>query len=113
MTDITDFTKHQHIIEDHPEDSTLSMNVINKLSRLARIKLSEEEKKIFIKDLASVITWVDKLKDLKEEDNLETVDYQVINQKTDESPGYQHDDVLRHAETQYQCFIVPKIVEND
>ena len=114
MTDINDFTKHQHIIEDHPEqENSLSIDVINKLARLARIKLSEEEKGIFIKELAGVITWVDKLKDVTEDETIESVDCQTIDQKIDDNPVNQHDDVLCHTETQHQCFIVPKIVEND
>ena len=115
MSDINDFTKHQHIIEDNNSiKKVISIDLITKLSKTARIKLSDEEKSQYLKELTSVITWVDKLRDIECDDNdVESADYQVIDRKVVDHDSNQQDDVLGNTDTEYKCFIVPKIVEND
>ena len=42
----------------------LDTNTINKIAKLARIKLSEEEAKDLLKDMNSILDWVEQLNEV-------------------------------------------------
>ena len=47
----------------------LDINTINKIAKLARIKLSEDESKDLVKDMNSILDWVEQLNEVNTEIN--------------------------------------------
>ena len=111
--DISDFAKHQHIIEECKK-KTISVDEIRKLAKLARIKLTDEELSQYSKDLAGVIGWLDKLNDVEIDplNKFVASDYILMEKLVDDTLSDKHADVLSNAETEHNCFVVPKIIEN-
>ena len=95
---------------------SLSKSEIQKVARLARIKISSEEALHFSKELSQIIDWVDVLKEVNT-DNVEemvSVTEMMLPLRKDEvSESDQQESILKNApKTDYGCFSVPKVVES-
>ncbi|MBQ4874719.1 MAG: Asp-tRNA(Asn)/Glu-tRNA(Gln) amidotransferase subunit GatC [Rickettsiaceae bacterium H1] len=109
---ISNFTKHQHIIEECKEN-IISLEEITKLAKLARIKLSEKEKSEYAKELAQVINWLNKLNEVEiDEKKFTALNFTSITKKSLDQKGSEHHNVLENIKSEHNCFVVPKIIEN-
>lgn len=111
-SDINDFSKKQHIITKC-EDDAFSIEEIGKLAKLAKIKLSVQEKEEYVHELASVINWVNKLQEIKMDDEFSNTRLGVIDGVTVDQKGDKHDDILHNTHTEHRYFVVPKVIDND
>lgn len=89
---------------------------IIKISKLARIRLTDEEKIKMQQELSSIFDWIDKLSelgDLADVKPMSSVANMSMQLHKDEiSDGNIANDVLKNAPTsEYDCFVVPKVVE--
>jgi aspartyl-tRNA(Asn)/glutamyl-tRNA(Gln) amidotransferase subunit C len=93
---------------------TISYDVVKKVAKLARIKLSEDEIKKFNGELDGIFNWIKQLETVNT-DGIEPysgTDHNSLRLHDDlVSDGYKRDAVLRNATSKYGYFVVPKVVE--
>ena len=93
----------------------LDINTINKIAKLARIKLSEEESKELLKDMNSILDWVEQLKEVNTDsiDPLTNISSSILPQRIDESNDVNSsDEILKNSPDKLEgYFAVPKVVE--
>ena len=93
----------------------LDTNTINKIAKLARIKLSEEEAKEFLKDMNSILDWVEQLNEVNT-DNVEplaNISSSTLPKRKDEAKDINtSDEILQNSPDKLEgYFAVPKVVE--
>ena len=93
----------------------LDTNTINKISKLARIKLSEEEAKELLKDMNSILDWVEQLNEVNT-DNVEplaNISSSTLPKRKDEAKDINtSDEILQNSPDKLEgYFAVPKVVE--
>ena len=93
----------------------LDTNTINKIAKLARIRLSEEESKDLLKDMNSILDWVEQLNEVNT-DNVEPLSNvsrsKLYLRKDEKSKEDKSDEVLSNAPEKLEnYFVVPKVVE--
>lgn len=85
------------------------------VAQLSRLILTDDEKKMFMKDLSSIIEYADKLKELDTDGIQPTAHVLPIRNVFREDvikPSYDRDLLLKNAPDQENgCFKVPKIVD--
>ncbi|MBL6785341.1 MAG: Asp-tRNA(Asn)/Glu-tRNA(Gln) amidotransferase subunit GatC [Rickettsiales bacterium] len=95
--------------------SEVSKQQVEKIAKLARIKLSENEKEFFAGEVGKIITWVEKLNEVN------TDDVSAIFEGSKSLNMF--DDVVKHndlseevlknsPERQFDFFAVPKMVDD-
>ena len=93
----------------------LDTNTINKIAKLARIKLSDEEAKDLLKDMNSILDWVEKLNEVNTDsiEPLANISSSILPQRKDESKdGNSSDEILQNSPDKLEgYFAVPKVVE--
>ena len=93
----------------------LDTNTINKIAKLARIKLSEEEAEDLLKDMNSILDWVDQLNEVNTDsiEPLANISSSTLPQRTDESKDVNSsDEILQNSPDKLEgYFAVPKVVE--
>ena len=93
----------------------LDTNTINKIAKLARIKLSEEEARDFLKDMNSILDWVEQLNEVNTDsiEPLANISSSVLPQRKDESKDVNNsDEILQNSPDKLEgYFAVPKVVE--
>jgi len=93
----------------------IDKNTVTKIARLARIRVTEEEKEHFAKELSKILQWVEQLNEVKTEGvpPLASVSDVKLPWREDKvTDGSQQDAVLANApESDYGCFVVPKVME--
>lgn len=88
---------------------------INKISRLARIEITEAEKESLTTQVGSIIGWVDQLSEVNTDDveiltNVHDMTLRLNEDKI--SDGNIAQDVLKNAkDAKYGYFSVPKVIE--
>ena len=93
----------------------LDTNTINKIAKLARIKLSEKEAKDLLKDMNSILDWVEQLNEVNTESvkPLANISSSVLPKRKDEAKDINSaDEVLKNSPDKLEgYFAVPKVVE--
>ena len=93
----------------------LDINTINKIAKLARIRLSENEANEMLKDMNSILDWVEQLNEVNT-DNVEpltNISSSVLTQRVDEANDINSsDEILQNSPDKLEgYFAVPKVVE--
>tara|TARA_B100001250_G_scaffold104310_1_gene87979 strand:- start:1709 stop:1996 length:288 start_codon:yes stop_codon:yes gene_type:complete len=93
----------------------IDKNTINKIARLSRIKLDGKESEDYIKDLNSILDWVEQLNEINT-DNVEpltNISSSVLPKRDDISEDINSsEEILENAPEKIEGFFsVPKVVE--
>ena len=93
----------------------IDKNTINKIARLSRIKLDSKESEDYIKDLNSILDWVEQLNEINT-DNVEpltNISSSVLLKRDDISEDINSsEEILENAPEKIEGFFsVPKVVE--
>ena len=93
----------------------LDTNTINKIAKLARIRLSEKEADEFLKDINSILDWVEQLNEVNT-DNVEpltNISSSALTKRKDEAQDMNSsDEILQNSPDKLEgYFAVPKVVE--
>ena len=93
----------------------LDTNTINKIAKLARIRLSDEESSEFLKDMNSILNWVDQLNEVNTDtiEPLTNISLSVLPKRDDEAKDVNSsDEILKNSPDKLEgYFVVPKVVE--
>ena len=93
----------------------LDTNTINKIAKLARIKLSEQEAEDLLKDMNSILDWVDQLNEVNTDsvEPLANISSSILPQRKDQSRDVNSsDEILQNSPDKLEgYFVVPKVVE--
>ena len=93
----------------------LDTNTINKIAKLARIRLSDEEVKELLQDMNSILDWVDQLNEVNTDavDPLTNISFSKLPQRQDVSKDINSsDEILKNSPDKLEgYFAVPKVVE--
>ena len=94
---------------------SIDNKTVRKVSKLAKIKINEEEEIKLIEELNNILGWVDELKKVdteKIEPMLSVFNESMIMRKDEASSEISDDLVLKNApESKSGFFVVPKVVE--
>ena len=93
----------------------LDTNTINKIAKLARIRLSENEAKELLKDMNSILDWVEQLNEVNT-DSIEPLtnisSSSLIKRKDEARDINSSDEILQNSPDKLEgYFAVPKVVE--
>ena len=93
----------------------LDTNTINKIAKLARISLSEEEANDLLKDMNSILDWVEQLNEVNTDsvEPLANISSSTLPQRNDEAKDINSsDEILKNSPDKLEgYFAVPKVVE--
>ena len=93
----------------------IDKNTINKIARLSRIKLDDKESEDYIKDLNSILDWVEQLNEVNTEnvEPLSNISSSILPKREDVSNDTNSsEEILENAPDKLECFFaVPKVVE--
>ncbi len=85
------------------------------VARLARMRLTEEEKKLFSKQMEDIFSYLDKLNELDTtgvEPTSHVIDRKNVFREDQAKPSLPKEEILAGApDASDECFIVPKIIE--
>lgn len=88
---------------------------VAKIAKLARIKVSEEDKDVFSKELTKILGWMELLNEVDTKDiplMTSVSDVKLPWRKDEVTDGNQQEDVVKNAtQHDYGCFVVPKVLE--
>ena len=93
----------------------LDTNTINKIAKLARISLSEEEANDLLKDMNSILDWVEQLNEVNTDsvEPLANISSSTLPHRKDEAKDINSsDEILKNSPDKLEgYFAVPKVVE--
>ena len=93
----------------------LDTNTINKIAKLARIKLSEEEARDLLKDMNLIIDWVEQLNEVNTDqvEPLTNISSCTLPKRVDKAMDVNStDEILKNSPDKLEgYFAVPKVVE--
>ena len=93
----------------------IDKNTINKIARLSRIKLDGKESEDYIKDLNSILDWVEQLNEVNTEnvEPLSNISSSILPKREDDSKDTNtSEEILENAPDKLEGFFaVPKVVE--
>ena len=93
----------------------IDKNTINKIARLSRIKLDDKESEDYIKDLNSILDWVEQLNEVNTENikPLSNISSSILAKREDiAKDSNSSDEILENAPDKLEGFFaVPKVVE--
>ena len=94
---------------------TLDTQAISKIAKLARIKVTEEEKIVYSGALNGILQWMEQLNEVNTDGVplLASVSSVTLPRRKDVvSEGNQQEAILKNAtNADYGCFSVPKVIE--
>ena len=94
----------------------IDKNTINKIARLSRIKLDDKESEDYIKDLNSILDWVEQLNEVNTEnvEPLSNISSSILPKREDVSNDTNSsEEILENAPDKLEGFFaVPKVVES-
>lgn len=94
---------------------SIDTGTVEKIARLARIRVTEEEKVKFAKELNGIMQWIEQLQDVDTEgvEPMTSVVDMSLHMRTDEiTDGGIQEKILANApEAAEGFFVVPKVVE--
>ena len=93
----------------------IDKNTINKIARLSRIKIDDQESEDFIKDLNSILDWVEQLNEVNTDNvkPLSNISSSILPRREDVSKDKNSsEEILKNAPDKLEGFFaVPKVVE--
>ena len=93
----------------------LDINTINKIAKLARIRLSEKEANQMLKDMNSILDWVELLNEVNTDkvEPLTNISSSILTQREDEANDINSsDEILQNSPDKLEgYFAVPKVVD--
>ena len=93
----------------------IDKNTINKIARLSRIKLNDKESEDYMKDLNSILDWVEQLNEVNTEsvEPLSNISSSILPKREDVSKDTNSsEEILDNAPDKLEGFFaVPKVVE--
>ena len=93
----------------------LNTNTINKIAKLARIRLSDKEANEFLKDINSILDWVEQLNEVNTDkvEPLTNISSSALTKRRDENQDINSsDEILQNSPDKLEgYFAVPKVVE--
>ena len=93
----------------------LDTNTINKIAKLARIRLSEQEANDLLRDMNSILDWVEQLNEVNTDDvePLANISSSILPHRKDVAKDINStDEILKNSPDKLQgYFAVPKVVE--
>ena len=93
----------------------IDKNTINKIARLSRIKIDDKESEDYIKDLNSILDWVEQLNEVNTEnvEPLSNISSSFLPKREDVSKDTNSsEEILENAPDKLEGFFaVPKVVE--
>ena len=93
----------------------LDTNTINKIAKLAKIRLSEEEASELLKDMNSILDWVEQLNEVNTDlvEPLANISSSTLPKRKDEAKDINSsDEILKNSPDKLEgYFVVPKVVE--
>ena len=93
----------------------LDSQAVAKIARLARIKVSEEEKAHYAREISGILQWVEQLNEVNTDGvpMLTSVSAVKLPWREDVvTDGNQPEAVVKNAPaSDYGCFVVPKVIE--
>mgnify|MGYP005690234749 FL=1 len=93
----------------------IDKNTRNKIARLSRIKLEDKESEDYIKDLNSILDWVEQLNEVNTDkvEPLNNISSSILPKREDVSKDVNSsDEILENAPDKLEGFFaVPKVVE--
>ena len=93
----------------------IDKNTINKIARLSRIKLDDRESEDYLKDLNSILDWVEQLNEVNTEnvEPLSNISSSILPKREDDSKDTNtSEEILENAPDKLEGFFaVPKVVE--
>ena len=93
----------------------IDKSTINKIARLSRIKLDDKESEDYLKDLNSILDWVEQLNEVntKNVEPLSNISSSILPKREDVSKDVNtSDEILENAPDKLEGFFaVPKVVE--
>lgn len=94
---------------------SLDQEQVRKIAKLARIRLDDGEVDHFTNELNQILGWVDQLSEVDTQDvkPMASVEHITLPMRRDEvTDGGKASDVLANApQSEFDCFVVPKVVE--
>lgn len=93
----------------------LDTAAVAKIAKLARIKVSDEEKAHYAKEISNILQWVEQLSEVNTDGvpqmtSVATMELPLREDKV--TDGNQQEAVIANAQgAQYGCFQVPKVIE--
>lgn len=88
---------------------------VTKIAKLARIKVEDADKAHYVAELSSIFNWIEQLQEV-DTDNVEIMTSVVdsaLPKRVDEvsDGGYQSEVVANAPISEFNCFVVPKVVD--
>jgi aspartyl-tRNA(Asn)/glutamyl-tRNA(Gln) amidotransferase subunit C len=94
---------------------SLSAQDVTKIARLARIKVTDEEKEHYAKEIGGILQWIEQLQEVKTDNVPQMVsvaDMRLPWREDKVTDGHQQAAIVRNAPVaDYGCFAVPKVIE--
>lgn len=88
---------------------------VTKIAKLARIRMDDSEKEHYAKELTTILDWIDLLQEVNTDDVpiMTSVANQSLPLREDKiTDGGYSEEVIGNAPTsEFNCFVVPKVVD--
>lgn len=94
---------------------SITVKEAQKIAKLARIRMSEEEAEHYTDEINNILGWIEQLQEVNTDgvEQMTSVSQVTLPMREDKvtDGGYQ-DQILKNAPaSEYGCFVVPKVVE--
>jgi aspartyl-tRNA(Asn)/glutamyl-tRNA(Gln) amidotransferase subunit C len=92
----------------------LDKQAVAKIARLARIKVSEDDKAHFASEISGILKWVEQLGEVNTDNVPQLASVSSVKlpwRKDVVTDGNQQEAVLANAQNEHGCFVVPKVIE--
>lgn len=94
---------------------TLDSQAVAKIAHLARIRVTEQEKEHFAKEISGILQWVEQLSEVNTDGvplMTSVSNIKLPLRKDMVTDGNQQAAILKNApDSDYGCFVVPKVME--
>ena len=90
-------------------------DTVTKIAKLARIKIEDSEKAHYATEITAILDWVEQLQEVNT-DNVDimtsAVNMKLPIREDEETDGGYTEEILSNApESEFDCFVVPKVVD--
>ncbi len=95
--------------------STIDEATVTKVAKLARIRITDDERKVYAQELSNIFNWIEQLQQVNTDgvEQMVSVAPVTLPMRDDVvTDGNRRDEVLANAPVaEYGCFAVPKVIE--
>lgn len=88
---------------------------VTKIAKLARLRVEDSEKAHYVKELSTIFKWIEQLQEVDTENVpiMTSVVDSALPKRVDEvtDGGYQEDVTANAPISEFNCFVVPKVVD--